>query len=238
MLSMLEQFITELKNIDVGVPLLGSLIAGALIGWEREVQRKSAGLRTHTLVCFAAALLTLLGLRMDEWHADLPASAQIVSDMSRMPHAVITGIGFLGAGVIFKDGFSVQGLTTAATLWLTAAIGVVLGTGLTGLAILATIIALLVLVVLRLLSDQWEGSEVATLDISVDFNSELTKDQLMTKLTEHGLKARLVSLKGDRAEGARDYQVAVSTQRGPVPSEAICQALLAHKDVRRVSIAD
>lgn len=238
MLDMIDQFLTELRNIDVGVPLLGSLIAGALIGWEREVQRKSAGLRTHTLVCFTAALLTLLGLRMDEWHADLPASAQIVSDMSRMPHAVITGIGFLGAGVIFKDGFNVQGLTTAATLWLTAAIGVVLGTGLIGLAILATVIALMVLVVLRYLSDKWEGSETANLEVAVAFNSDLTKDEIIAKLSGHDLNAQLLTMSGSRQEGSRVYQLSLSTRRGAVPAEFICAQLLKNPDVLRVELAN
>ncbi len=87
-----------LGDRDMMVPLLGSLFCGGLIGAEREFQGKPAGLRTHTLVCFASALMTLLGLRMDEWAVALPAGAQIVSDMARMPHAILTGVGFWGPG--------------------------------------------------------------------------------------------------------------------------------------------
>lgn len=126
------------RDTDVMLPLLCSLFAGALIRAERELHGKPAGVRTHTLVCFASALMTLLGLRMEEWTAALPANAQIVTDMARMPHAILTGIGFPGAGVIFHDGATVQGLTTAASLWLTAVLGIVFGTGLLEVATIGT----------------------------------------------------------------------------------------------------
>lgn len=142
--------INTLHHPDIMLPLIGSVLAGSLIGAEREFQGKPAGLRTHVLVCFASALMTLAALRMGEWTAFLPEGTQIVSDMSRMPHAILTGIGFLGAGVIFREGVSVQGLTTAASLWLTAAIGITFGTGLLELAAISTIIAFLVLLALRL----------------------------------------------------------------------------------------
>lgn len=145
----LQSLITTLSDPGLTLPLLGSLITGALIGSEREFSGKPAGLRTHTLVCFASALVTLAGLRMADWTVALPGSAQIVSDMARLPHAVLTGIGFLGAGVIFREGATVHGLTTAASLWLTSALGIVFGTGLMELAVLGTLGALLVLGLMR-----------------------------------------------------------------------------------------
>lgn len=165
-----------LYHPDIMLPLIGSVLAGSLIGAEREFQGKPAGLRTHVLVCFASALMTLAALRMGEWTAFLPEGTQIVSDMSRMPHAILTGIGFLGAGVIFREGVTVQGLTTAASLWLTAAIGITFGTGLLELAAISTIIAFLVLLAMRLainlsplrpeLSFEIEMSSEAPLDFS------------------------------------------------------------------------
>ena len=133
------------------LPLLGSLITGALIGAEREVQGKPAGLRTHTLVCFGSALMMLIAAYQVSWEASLMPNTQIVSDMSRMPHAILTGIGFLGAGVIFREGLSVQGLTTAASLWVTASLGIVYGAGMLELATIGTLIVLAVLVVLRVM---------------------------------------------------------------------------------------
>lgn len=210
MIGLLDQFLAEMRDIDVGVPLIGSLVAGALIGFEREQQGKAAGLRTHIIVCFSACLMTLLGLRMEDWHAQLPAGTQIVSDMSRMPHAILTGIGFLGAGVIFRDGFNVQGLTTAATLWLTAALGIVFGTGLVGLASLGTLIALVVLVVLRLIVGGLPQESQATLDLSFPAERALPDAEVAQHIEEAGVSARLLGMssKGDSGRKEMSYRIA------------------------------
>lgn len=102
----LDSLLLALRDNDVMLLLLCSVVSGALIGAEREFLGKPAGARTHTLVCFASAFMTLLGLRMAEWTVSFPEGTQIVSDMARMPHAILTGTGFLGAGVIFRSGFS------------------------------------------------------------------------------------------------------------------------------------
>lgn len=159
---------------DMMIPIGFSILTGMLIGGERELQGKDAGLRTHTLVCFASCLLTLLGLRMAEWVAFLPADAQIVSDMSRMPHAVITGVGFLGAGVIFRNGSSVQGLTTAASLWLTAALGVTFGTDMIELGIIGLVCAIVVLLAMRLLQGVMPRNRTLRIELSGE-------DQLFTR---------------------------------------------------------
>ncbi|PJF09767.1 MgtC/SapB family protein [Pseudorhodobacter sp. MZDSW-24AT] len=147
-----DSFLATLLTPALMLPLLGSLITGALIGAEREVQAKPAGLRTHTLVCFGSALMMLIAAHQSGWDSAFLPETQIVSDLSRMPHAILTGIGFLGAGVIFREGLSVQGLTTAASLWLTASLGIVYGAGMLELAIVGTLIVLAVLIVLRVLN--------------------------------------------------------------------------------------
>src|SRR4051812_38711568 len=102
-------------------------VAGALIGYERSYQGRPAGFRTHTLVCMASALLMLLAVYQGTWfHA---ASEVVRVDPTRMAQGIMTGIGFLGAGVIVKEGASVRGLTTAASIWITAAIGILAGVG-------------------------------------------------------------------------------------------------------------
>ena len=130
----LDSLLTTVLTPALMLPLLGSLITGALIGAEREVQAKPAGLRTHTLVCFGSALMMVIAAHQSGWDSAFLPETQIVSDLSRMPHAILTGIGFLGAGVIFREGLSVQGLTTAASLWLTASLGIVYGAGMLELA--------------------------------------------------------------------------------------------------------
>ena len=131
--------VTEIVRISVR--LLMAALLGGILGFEREQRGKSAGVKTHILVCMGAALFVLI-----------PQQAGIISsaDLSRVMQGVIAGIGFLGAGAILKgnDEKDLKGLTTAAGIWLTAAIGVAAGLGRESSAILCTVFALLVLVVI------------------------------------------------------------------------------------------
>jgi putative Mg2+ transporter-C (MgtC) family protein len=120
------RLVAELRSLGWDETLLRVAVAAALggaIGLERELDEKAAGLRTHMLVAAGSALFTLVGAY---GFAEFPGSSV---DPSRIAAQIVTGIGFLGAGVIFRQGFSVRGLTTAASLWLAAAIGMAAGAG-------------------------------------------------------------------------------------------------------------
>jgi len=132
------------------VPIVGAVIAGGAIGLEREYRSRPAGLRTHVLVALASALLMMAAVHQVRWMSDTPMDVVRI-DPVRMAHGVLTGVGFLCGGVIFQQGFSVHGLTTAASLWITSAIGVLFGVGLYGLAVAGSLIALLVLSAARFL---------------------------------------------------------------------------------------
>lgn len=141
----------DMTNLpDFALPLLAAVLAGGLIGFEREWRGRAAGFRTHILVCLASALLMELAVSQDAWRFATMPGTEIITDPARMAHGVLTGIGFLCAGVIFREGFSVHGLTTAASLWVTSAIGVLLGVGMWQLALVAAGATLGVLAVLRL----------------------------------------------------------------------------------------
>ncbi len=112
--------------------LLAALLSG-IIGYEREHSHRPAGFRTHILVAIGSALVMLTAINMND-------TVEASLDISRMSAAVITGIGFLGAGTILREGFSVKGLTTAASLWAVACIGTAVGGGYTTGAIVATVI--------------------------------------------------------------------------------------------------
>lgn len=132
--------VTELTRVSVR--LLIAAVLGGLLGFEREQRGKSAGIKTHMLVCIGAALFVLI-----------PQQAGLVSeaDLSRVMQGIISGIGFLGAGAILKKGDDekdLKGLTTAAGIWLTAAIGVAAGLGRESSAILCTLLALMVLLII------------------------------------------------------------------------------------------
>ena len=137
---------------DFVVPLLAAVLAGGLIGFEREWRGRAAGLRTHILVCLASALLMEAAVSQGAWRFHALPGTEIVSDPTRMAHGVLTGIGFLCAGVIFRAGFSIHGLTTAASLWITAAIGLLLGAGLVWLAAAGAVFTVVILAALRLVS--------------------------------------------------------------------------------------
>src|SRR3954470_2575494 len=106
----------------------GALIIGALIGFERTFHGRPAGFRTHSLVCIASAILMIVTVYQNQWMTFVEHDA-IRTDPTRMAQGIMTGIGFLGAGVIVKEGASVRGLTTAASIWTTAAIGILAGVG-------------------------------------------------------------------------------------------------------------
>jgi putative Mg2+ transporter-C (MgtC) family protein len=125
----------------VCVRLLVAVALGGLLGYERETRGTSAGLRTHMLVALGAALFVLVPLQ----------AGVSVQDMSRVLQGVISGIGFLGAGAIIKlsQDREIRGLTTAASIWLTAAIGIAAGMGREMTAVLSTVLALIILALLR-----------------------------------------------------------------------------------------
>lgn len=135
--------------------LAAAVVAAAAIGWEREWRRKPAGLRTHVLVALGAAGFVLVGLRTAPGELANASGAAAV-DLSRVIQGVAGGIGFLGAGTILHHRGNVEGLTTAASLWLTAAVGMAAGTGEMKLCALLTAFTLFVLVGLGRLQPRQE----------------------------------------------------------------------------------
>ena len=100
--------------------IIAALAAGGLIGLERSHRGRPAGFRTHALVCLASSLLMLVTVYEQLWFPR-DSAARVIIDPTRMAQGIMTGIGFVGAGAIIKEGFSVRGLTTAASIWITAA---------------------------------------------------------------------------------------------------------------------
>jgi len=134
------------ENIEMLLRLLAAVASGAAIGYERSFHGRPAGLRTHVLVCMASSVLMLVTVYEAQW---VRTVGEARLDPTRMAQGIMTGIGFLGAGVIVKEGLNVRGLTTAASIWITAAIGVLAGVGLYVPMTFAVVLALLVLAVFR-----------------------------------------------------------------------------------------
>ncbi len=129
--------------------LILSLIAGGLVGLNREQHKQPAGFRTHILICVGATLLMMLSIYIPQVYFDFKNG-----DPSRIAAQVVSGIGFLGAGAIIRMGSNVRGLTTAASIWLISAIGLAIGAGLYVIAFVTVIIALFTLIML----ERWEKS--------------------------------------------------------------------------------
>ncbi|MDD5128355.1 MAG: MgtC/SapB family protein [Candidatus Omnitrophica bacterium] len=129
--------------------LLLTLVLSGLIGLERQVHRRDAGLRTHILVALGSCLIMLTSLYVFDIYKD-----RVALDPARIAAGVITGIGFLGAGTIIREPERVRGLTTAASLWVVAGIGLAVGCGFIRVAVYTTVLVLLVLYLLRFIEDR------------------------------------------------------------------------------------
>jgi putative Mg2+ transporter-C (MgtC) family protein len=139
-------------NIEFVSRIVVALTAGLAIGFERQWHHKAAGLRTTTLVALGSALFVLLSVMLTKTNG---------GDATRIIGQVVTGIGFLCGGVIFKEGFSVHGLTTAATIWCSSAIGCLAAAGYYSETLLATILIVLVNVLLKPI-DNWLSKRKST----------------------------------------------------------------------------
>ena len=148
-------------------------VLGGILGLERDIHGRGAGLRTHLLVSAGAALFMVLSIYISRLAVGIPADFNKVTDPGRIAAQIVTGIGFLGAGVIIKEGFTVRGLTTAACLWIAAAIGMSAGAGLYTIATVTTILALFSLVILRRLEHFYRRDVYRNLVLTVPNEVEI-----------------------------------------------------------------
>lgn len=169
--------------------LLLALLAGGIIGIERAYHGREAGFRTHTLVCVSSTLLMLL--MAFQWQL-IPSEfiETVRTDPTRMAQGIMTGIGFLGAGVIIKEGLSVRGLTTAASIWMTASIGIVIGLGFYFAAALAVAITIFILSLFRWFERWIPSQKYAKFTINI-LKNDLTMDEdaLIQVLEQLNLKS-------------------------------------------------
>jgi len=136
-------------ELAVALKLLMAALAGGIIGFEREMHGRPAGLRTHLLVTVGSCLMMIISEAFHLKYGGLGADSSVRIDPSRTAAQIIAGIGFLGAGVILKEGVNVRGLTTAASLWVVAGLGMAFGMGLVGPAAITTLLALFSLFFLK-----------------------------------------------------------------------------------------
>lgn len=189
--------------LDIFSHLLVATAAGGFIGLERSYHGRPAGFRTHTLVCLASSLLMLVTMYQSKWFAGA-ALDSVRIDPTRMAQGVMTGIGFLGAGVIMREGLTVRGLTTAASIWITAAIGILAGVGFYGVVVVASIITIGTLTVFRKV-ENWMPAQIYA-HLTVDFarNDYMSESGIRQLLLQNGFSVANLSYqlmeKGEQIE--------------------------------------
>jgi putative Mg2+ transporter-C (MgtC) family protein len=188
-------------EIDIILKILLAAMLGGIIGLERELSHKEAGLRTNILIAIGSTLITILSFKI--------AALSKTADPARLTAQIVSGIGFLGAGAIIQARFAVHGLTTAATIWTVAAIGIAVGSGFYLLAFLVAIFVVIVLTVFKFLLAYLEKQKQNFVYlISTEEKASLLVDirKVMTELNIHYSSARL-----NRRDGGYEFEIIFNT---------------------------
>jgi putative Mg2+ transporter-C (MgtC) family protein len=214
---------------EISSALLSALAAGSLIGLERTYHGRPAGFRTHALVCVASALLMVVAIYQVHWFK-LGSQEIIRVDPTRMAQGIMTGIGFLGAGVIFKEELTVRGLTTAASIWITASLGILFGVGFYYPAVFGTVVTLGVLAGFR-----WFERRIPS-QFFFEFSVRYARDkapglgELLRILKEHGFTVSSVSYKLVSAGTQFEFQTVIRSNSRPA-AQKLSVDLLTQPDI-------
>jgi putative Mg2+ transporter-C (MgtC) family protein len=217
---------SELTWTDIATRLLLGTLLGGGIGLERQVHGRPAGFRTHLLVCVASVLLMIVS-------QSLGGGDGARFDPGRLAAGAITGVGFLGAGVILKSGLSVHGLTTAACLWIVSAIGLAVGAGQHFAAALGFAITLGSLWLLRYV--ELHLPRLAYKHVTVVAGRGAPEERLRAAVTAHGPRISAVDYALDAQAGELTYRLTIASQHN-ISERAIVDALAALPEVRRVEV--
>ncbi|HEY3077483.1 MAG TPA: MgtC/SapB family protein [Burkholderiales bacterium] len=198
-------------DYEITVRLLAALAAGALIGYERSYHGRPAGFRTHALVCTASSLLMLVTVYEAHWMR--AASGLVQVDPTRMAQGIMTGIGFLGAGVIIKEGLSVRGLTTAASIWITAAIGILAGIGFYFPLVISVVLTLGILAFFRWIEARMPSQAYYHFDVRFARSAGMTERQVRELVESHGFSIANFSYRLEAEGRVRHSMVIRSADR-------------------------
>lgn len=198
------------EYLEMCLRLVSALVVGGLIGLERSYHGRPAGFRTHTLVCMASALLMLVTVYESQWFT-VGRLERVVIDPTRMAQGIMTGIGFLGAGVIMKDGLSVRGLTTAASIWITAAIGILVGVGFYFPAGLAAALTLGTLSAFRWIESSMPVQFYAQFMVRFQRSTAMPETALRQLVADHGFSIANLSYRLTGEGKQFEYQMVLRT---------------------------
>jgi putative Mg2+ transporter-C (MgtC) family protein len=215
--------------------MVAALVAGGLIGLERSHRGRPAGFRTHALVSLASSLLMLVTVYELHWIKG-QTGATVVLDPTRMAQGIMTGIGFVGAGAIIKEGFSVRGLTTAASIWITAAIGILTGIGFYFAAAAGTLLALGTLSLFRWVEARLPTESYANFMVRFRRVDAVSEADLRKLAGEHGFSLHTMSYRLHGEIDVLEYRTVVRTMK-PSNLERLSSALSRNPKVLEFRIA-
>lgn len=206
-------------------------LMGSVIGYERDLHGRPAGLRTHTLVALAAATFMVISTHF-VYFQHYGRDDLIMVDSSRIAASIVSGMGFLAGGAIMRTGLSVQGLTTAAGLWLVGAIGMAAGAGMYLVGGFVTVVGVVALTLLRRLEDK----DVLRRKIGLVLGETATVQEILSRLRELNASGAAVEYDRDLAEHTLSVTLEVRFPQ-ELGIERIIETLEKEKDVRRVRLA-
>ena len=205
-------------ELAILVKLLLAALAGGIIGFERELHGRPAGLRTHLLVTVGSCLMMIVSEGFYLKYGALGMESSIRIDPSRTAAQIITGIGFIGAGVILKEGMNIRGLTTAASLWVTAGLGMAFGMGLFGPGAIATVLALFSLLFLKKLEPIVKKDRYLHLSLVADSARDISSE-LEEIFAARKLRVSDISSETDLERGEISYEFVLTQHRRRIGRE-------------------
>ncbi|KAA0680375.1 MgtC/SapB family protein [Roseomonas genomospecies 6] len=218
----LSAYWSQAELIANGIILLhlaGALVLGILMGYERSFHGRAAGMRTYALVCLASTALTVVNAYPGLWYGGIGSGAG--GDPTRVIQGIVTGIGFLGAGVIMREGFSIRGLSTAASIWTAAAVGVTIGLGFYAAAIGAAFLVILVMSVFRRLEAALPHHTVVQVMLVFEREQAPPAEVIRAKALEHGYEIVSWAFHLRNGSGHLEYQLTLQASGTPDPMELI-----------------
>jgi putative Mg2+ transporter-C (MgtC) family protein len=198
------------EYLEIVFRLAAALFAGGLIGLERSYRGRPAGFRTHALVCLASSLLMLVTVYESHWFPQLEGG-RVILDPTRMAQGIMTGIGFVGAGAIIKEGFNVRGLTTAASIWVTAAIGILTGIGFYFASVVAAVLALGTLSTFRWIETRLRVESYAILAVRFPRSAAMAEPELRELVAQHGFSLHNMSYRLHHEAEQFEYRAVIRT---------------------------
>jgi len=215
--------------LEIGFRLVAALAAGGIIGLERSFRGRAAGFRTHALVCLASSLLMLVTVYEHQWFS-ASGNSRVVVDPTRMAQGIMTGIGFLGAGVIVKEGLTVRGLTTAASIWVTAAIGILTGIGFYFAAGLGVVLTLGTLSLFRWIEGKMPTELYANFMVRFAREAVMPEPVLRALVAQHGFSISNLNYRVIGEGRQFEYRMVMRTLK-PQNIRALSEALAGNDDV-------